>query len=176
MMYVKSKLVHSLAIILLGAAMILSGFSAFATEDHKITFMDPMWDGKTIPSEQRCVKQSGKNPHTPKLKITNLPSGTKYLLMYITDDNVGRVGQHGIFRLEVPSGATEVIFPRIHEQAKTMPPGVTIEKGEWWYMSRRGHYLPPCSNGRRHLYYSDITAFGEGDKKITANYIDWGKY
>jgi len=176
MTYVRSKLVHSLAIILLGAAMILSGFSAFAAEDHKITFMDPMWDGKTIPDKQQCPSRgAGVNPHTPKLKITNLPAGTKYLLMVITDENYGRSGDHGIFRLKVPSGATEVIFPRIYQLKEELPSGVTIEKGNRWGMGV-GHYIAPCSGGKNNNYYSDIIPYGEGDKKLGENYIDWGRY
>jgi len=175
-MYIKSILLSFVTIIAVSTMVIPFHLSALAAEVHKIAFMDSKWDGKSIPDGQICTAQGGENPHTPKLKITNLPSGTNYLLMIITDEDAGENGAHGIFRLEVPSGATEVIFPPIHETAKAMPPGVTLEKREGWVMSRGGHYLPPCSNRRNHNYYSDITAFGEGDKKITNNYIDWGKY
>ena len=168
--------IKSLCALLAGVVTILIYFSAFAAEDHKIEFVDSMWDGKTIPDEQQCPsKGDGVNPHTPKLKITNLPKGTNYLLMVITDEDYGQSGDHGIFRLKIPSGATEIIFPRIYQLKEEMPPGVTIEKGNRWVMGV-GHYLSPCSGGRNHNYYSDIVAYGEGDKKLGENYIDWGRY
>ncbi len=43
-------------------------------------------------------------------------------------------------------------------------------------MSAKGHYLPPCSNGRNHNYYADIILFDGAGKKIAGTYIDWGRY
>ena len=174
-MNVYSRLVCNNSIVIFSVMMVLTG-SAFAADEHKIEFMDSMWDGKTIPSGMECTAQVGKNPHTPKLKITKLPAGTKYLRMVITDENAGSDGQHGIFRLKVPSGATEVIFPSIYETAKKLPSGVTLEKNEGWGMSKEGHYLPPCSNGRDHNYYADIIPYDENDEKLGENYIEFGKY
>jgi len=166
--------------LLVGVVTILIHFSVFAAEDHKIEFVDSMWDGKTIPPEQQCpTRGAGVNPHTPKLKISDLPAGTKYLLMIITDENYGGKGDHGIFRLKIPSGAKEIIFPRIYQLKKEMPAGVTIEKANAWHSwvgVRAGHYLAPCSGGRGNNYYSDIIFYGEGDKKLGGAYIDWGRY
>ena len=95
-------------------ATILIYSSAFAADDHKISFMNPMWDGKKIPIGMECTTQGGKNPHTPKLKVTNLPKGTSYLRMVITDESNGGEGFHGIFKIKVPTGASEIVIPGIY--------------------------------------------------------------
>ena len=150
--------------------------SAFAEGDHKISFMDPMWDGKKLPSGMECSRQSGQNPHTPKLKITNLPNGTSYLRMVITDESYGGEGFHGIFRIKVPKGASEIVIPRIYEQAKKLPAGIELERGNGSPGGSQGHYLPPCSGGRNHNYYAEILPYNDSDEKLKENYIDFGRY
>jgi hypothetical protein len=150
--------------------------SAFAADDHKISFMDPMWDGKTIPSGMECSRQGGEKPHTPKLKVTNLPKGTSYLRMVITDESYGGEGFHGIFKIKVPTGASEIVIPRIYELVEELPSGIELERANGNPGGGRGHYLPPCSGGRKHNYYAEILPYNSDDKKLKENYIDFGRY
>ena len=96
--------------------------------------------------------------------------------MIVTDADNGSPGDHGIFRLDVSSGTTEVIFPRIYETKKEMPVGVKIVEGNVWGAGKWGHYMPPCSGGRGNMYYCDITVFGDDDKDLGTTLIKWGEY
>ena len=157
-------------------ATILIYSSAFAADDHKISFMNPMWDGKKIPIGMECTTQGGKNPHTPKLKVTNLPKGTSYLRMVITDESYGGEGFHGIFKIKVPTGASEIVIPRIYELVEELPSGIELERANGNPGGGRGHYLPPCSGGIKHNYYAEILPYNSDDKKLKENYIDFGRY
>ena len=138
--------------------------------------MDPMWDGKKIPSGMQCSRQGGVDPHTPKLKVTNLPKGTSYLRMVITDESYGSDGFHGIFKIKVPTGASEIVIPGIYEQKEQLPSGIELERGNGSPDGGRGHYLPPCSGNRNHNYFAEILPYNDSDEKLKENYIDFGKY
>jgi phosphatidylethanolamine-binding protein (PEBP) family uncharacterized protein len=163
-------------IFLLAAVTILFHSSAFAAGDHKISFMNPIWDGKRIPIGMQCSRQGGDNPHTPKLKVTNLPKGTSYLRMVISDESYGGAGFHGIFKIKVPTGASEIVIPGIYETTEQLPSGIELEKGNGSPAGGRGHYLPPCSGNRNHTYTAEILAYNDSDEKLKENYIDFGKY
>ena len=129
-----------------------------------------------IDNGQVCNTQGAPNPSTPALKVTGIPAGAKYLILKVTDEDYGNSGGHGIFRIDLPANTSETTIPSIFETKKELPAGVSLVKGEENGMSKHGHYLPPCSNGRNHAYYSDVEVYNSDDKKINANYIEWGRY
>ena len=99
---------------------ILTGFVAISyaallattAQAMEISFADAAWDGKTVPTGQQCQKFGGKNPETPKFKISGLPEGTTDIVFEYSDrsyapmDNGGH-GQVG-FKLESASSDIEV--------------------------------------------------------------------
>jgi Raf kinase inhibitor-like YbhB/YbcL family protein len=127
---------------------------------------DAFEDNGDIPSDCSC---EGKGI-SPLLKWSNLPKGTRSLVLLVTDEDLPTPG-FSLFKIvhwvlyNIPSGVSELV------------PGVTnaelselgIEVGPNW--SRETEYYPPCPVSGRHryvfrLYALDVDAIQpETDKR-----------
>lgn len=144
-----------------------------------IAFADPAWTGEKIPDRQWCRKFGGHGD-TPALKVSNLPAGTKAVVVAFNDETYKPMdnGGHGAVRFQVPEGSTSATLPSVPGETDDLPQGVSTEKPHQAtdFSGTKGAYLPPCSGGKGNTYSATVKALGEGDKVLAQGRIVLGKY
>jgi len=142
------------------------------------TFVDPAWDGLTVPKGMQCARHGGPGAVSPALKVSKIPAGTVRLVLEFDDEDYGPLssdGGHGKFAFAVPAGAAEVVVPSIPQGVtEGFPKGVTMLAG-----NRSGiapGYLPPCSGGRGHRYSITIRAMSAAGKPLGKRDVPMGRY
>ena len=149
--------------------------NAFAMD---VKFNDPAWDGKKIPEGQQCVNYNGKNPATPNITVTDIPTGAESLVFVYNDVSNKRMqnGGHGIVEFALPKGATSAEVPRVFGHTYEVPVGIEMVAE---YRSRAGEaggaYKPSCSGGKKHLYTVDVQAW-QGDTVLAETTVEMGRY
>lgn len=145
-----------------------------------VSFVDPIWDGVTLPAGQEC-KKNGGDGSTPEMSLTNVPAGTvEFQVEYNDLDFRGEEtgGFHGIIGY-THAGGTEATLIKVPGDIDTgYPTGTRLIQnnkgfGAWTSLG----YLPPCSvASQTHRYAAKIFAvdadgntIGEGDIQL-ANY------
>lgn len=126
------------------------------------TLSDPRWDGVRVPEEARCGRPDGSAPaQSPALRVTGMPQGTDALLLAFNDvdyEPLATGGGHGVLRVEVPPGVTDIDVPAVPELTDTgLPAGVSV------HAHNRGRspigYRAPCGGGdKAHQYEVVVTA------------------
>lgn len=157
---------HALCLVFIGA--ILPPLPAGAA-DLSARLVDPEWDGKTVPKEHVCKLAGGARPMSPRIEVTNLPTGTTKIVVAFNDESYQRLaidGGHGKISVEVPRDAKRVMFPPVPSEDETIPAGIKVEAKH--RSTTPGYYLAPCSRGRGHVYAAEIIAvkgglFGSSD-------------
>ncbi|WP_299878997.1 hypothetical protein [uncultured Cocleimonas sp.] len=149
--------------------------SAFAMDAK---FADAVWDGTKIPTGQQCQKFGGKNPSTPKMMVTDIPAGTKSIVLEYSDRDSEKMnnGGHGRMSFTVDSSATEVEIPSIFGHTFDIPKDFKVieaQRSPGW--DTAGAYMPPCSGGKGHAYYVTIKAVKD-DKVTATTTLEMGKY
>jgi len=129
-------------------------------QSFDVSFTDPEWDGKKIPKGQQCRRFRGKGG-TPRLTIKNIPAGTNAIIMEFSDRDFSSMnyGGHGKIGYFIDQGAGEVIIPPVPGHTFDLPEKffkVAAHKSPSW--DKAGAYMPPCSGGKRHLYYVTVKA------------------
>ena len=163
----------SFLMIFIIALMFSNNASALETK-----FADNVWDGVNVPEGQQCQKFGGINPSTPKLIISDIPTGSDSIILEYSDRDSERMnnGGHGKIRFSIDSKAGRVEIPSVPGHTFEMPPGFTMieaHRGPGWDIE--GAYMPPCSGGKGHAYYVTIKTLK--DDKVTAEtVIELGKY
>jgi hypothetical protein len=126
-------------------------------------FLDPDWDGKTVPKNHICKLAGGKEAMSPRIQVENIPAGTTKIVVAFNDESNARLstdGGHGKISVAVPEGATSVVVPSVPSESEVVPPGVKVEAKH--RSTTPGYYLAPCSRGRGHMYAAEIIAVKSG--------------
>ena len=132
-----------------------------------VSFADPIWDGKTVPTGQQCQRFEGK-PSTPRLIIKSIPAGTNAIIMEFSDRDWPPMddGGHGKIGYRIPEGTTEIVIPPVPGHTFDLPEGfflVAAHQGSSW--DTAGAYMPPCSGGMGNRYYVTIKAIYQASPK-----------
>lgn len=92
--------------------------------DFKITFSDPAWDGKSIPSGQIC-KKFGGNGATPSITVSGVPAEADAIVLEFSDKDDSKMnnGGHGKIGYRITPGAAQVIVPSFPGETFTLPEG-----------------------------------------------------
>lgn len=127
----------------------------------QISFADSDWNGKQVPTGQRCQRFGGSNPSTPRLMIKGIPPGTNVIIMEYSDmfwppmNN----GGHGKIGYKISENTKEIIIPSVPGHSFDLPEGFFIvsphQEPEW---DKAGAYMPPCSGGAGNSYYVIVNA------------------
>lgn len=124
-----------------------------------VSFADSSWSGKIIPNGQNC-KHFGSNGSTPKLTVSNIPSGANAVIVEFSDrsytpmDNGGH-GKVGIWT----NGKSSITIPSVAGETKSVPNNMFIEAHHLGtHRGQAGAYLPPCSGGKGNTYYANVKA------------------
>lgn len=130
-------------------------------QEMQATFTDPAWTGDKVPEGQQCQRFGGENPHSPELKITNIPSGADAIVLEFSDRTFEQMnnGGHGKVGYKISGDRSEVTIPSIPGHTMDLPEGffvVAPHRAPNW--DKAGAYLPPCSGGRGNQYAIDIKA------------------
>jgi hypothetical protein len=126
----------------------------------KVSFADPVWNGKIVPKGQQCARFSG-NGSTPRLRVENIPAEANAIIVEYSDSDYAPMdnGGHGIIGYQIKQGTTGVTLPSVPGHTFTLPDGfflVAAHRNPSW--DKAGAYMPPCSGGRGNLYYATIKA------------------
>ena len=164
------------------ATAVLLAVSAQAA-DLTVSFADPVWNGKTIPSGQQCSKFGGHGA-TPPLAVAGLPAGTNAVIVEFNDRSFMKLsydGGHGKIGFTVPPGAASVTLPAVPGETDSgLPEGTWIEKKNRATGSyARPGYLPPCSGGRGNTYAAEVVAVkkdGGNVEELASTTIVLGRY
>jgi len=127
----------------------------------EVSFVDSMWDGKTVPTGQQCQRFGGSNPSTPRLMIKGIPPGTNAVIMEYSDRSYPPMddGGHGRIGFKMPENTKEIILPSVPGHSFDLPQGffiVSPHQAPGW--DKAGAYMPPCSGGRGNSYYVTVKA------------------
>jgi hypothetical protein len=127
----------------------------------QVSFVDSMWDGKTVPKGLQCQRFGGSNPSTPRLMIKDIPPGTNAIIMEYSDRSYPPMdaGGHGKIGYRIPENTKEIIIPSVPGHSFNLPEGffiVSAHQAPGW--DKAGAYMPPCSGGRGNSYYVTVKA------------------
>jgi len=143
-----------------------------------VKFTDNIWNGVNIPEGQQCQKFGGMNPSTPKLIVSDIPTGSNAIILEYSDRDAKKMdnGGHGKMKFVINSTSGKVEIPSVPGHTFEIPSGFTMieaHRGAGW--DKEGAYMPPCSGGKGHAYYLTIKSLK--DDKVTAEtVIEMGKY
>ena len=168
--------------LLLAAVLALGGCATTDSEasdapEIGVAFADPAWDGKTIPKGQHCSKFGGSGS-TPALVVTGAPDGTVEIVVAYNDRNFQPLsynGGHGKIGYKAGPGTTAI--PALPGETARLPEGARIvAKNRATGSYARAGYLPPCSGGRRNLYFADVMALDAEGDVLAKGRIVLGRY
>ncbi|MBV2134538.1 hypothetical protein KRX52_17305 [Pseudomonas sp. MAP12] len=179
----------SIALALAGAALLggcaSSNYAPVESPTRlQVAFADPAWDGQTVPAGQRC-RWAGGHGSTPRLLVSNIPSGANALVVEFSDRSYFLMdhGGHGKIGLWLSGAPSSITIPSVAGESLELPVGMFVEKEhQGWLRGNGGAYLPPCSGGRGHRYYATVKAVykakaaGEQSRLLGEQIIEMGKY
>lgn len=143
--------------------MTVACFIACSCSDYKsaenvatlsISFIDPIWDGKTIPASGQC-RNCGGGGLSPSLSIKNIPKDADFIIAEFKDKSMGVF--HGAIRFQI-SQKSEFVIPSIPEQTLRLPQNVEIESEHRAPLGERGAYMAPCGCGTENMYEATVLA------------------
>lgn len=165
------------------AFLVLAAGTARADDGLTIALVDPVWNGKTIPTDQVCKKFGGDQAKSPALKVEGIPTDADELVLSFNDESYSPMdkGGHGVIRVQLNKVNTIQIQP-IPGETDTLPAGISVvarHRGTGW-SGTGGAYLPPCSGGRGNTYSIDVSAIKNGsdgsNTTLTRGKIVMGRY
>jgi len=156
-------------IVLIALASIFA-LTAYASSNYKVvenmsrlklSFTDPVWNGKKVPPGQQCRRFGGKDPKTPELKVMEIPPDTNAIVIEFSDRSYAPMdnGGHGEIGYEINQGTETVVIQSISGHSFDLPTDfflVAAHKAPKW--DDAGAYLPPCSGGKGNSYYATVKA------------------
>jgi len=162
---------------LLTSLIIASSFSAYASA-LEVKLADSAWDGVKIPVEQQCDKFGGEKPATPKLHITDIPSGSNLIVLEYSDRDSEKMnnGGHGSMSYSIDSASKTANIPSVPGHSFELPEKFTMieaHRGAGW--DKEGAYMPPCSGGNNHAYYVTVKAM-KGEMVTAETVLELGKF
>ncbi len=126
----------------------------------KISFAEPDWNGKKVPSGQRCRRQGGINPSTPRLMIKGIPPAANAIIMEYSDRSFYPMdyGGHGKIGYKISQNTIEITIPSVPGHSLDLPQGFFLVSKHQGFWNKDDAYLPPCSGGRSNSYYVTVNA------------------
>lgn len=125
----------------------------------KVSFADPAWTGKAIPSGQHCQLLGGKGA-TPALKIENIPAGANAVIVEFNDLSYAPLsnnGGHGKIGYWIKGNSATLVS--VPGDTDKLPEGAFLEaKANASGKYASSGYLPPCSGGRGNTYAAEVKA------------------
>lgn len=177
---------NKIALLLLTSSIIMTTAGAnegsVAVKKFNVELADSSWNGSEVPDGQQCLKFGGKDPLTPRLKVSDIPLGTTEIVMEYSDraykpnDN----GGHGKLGYKIKPETKNIIIPSVQGHTFDLPPtffSVSVHRAADW--DKAGAYLPPCSGGNKHPYYVTVKAVKkEGDDMtvLAQESVEMGTY
>ena len=136
----------------------------------ELSFIDPIWDGITVPEGQWCSMFNG-NGSSPEIQVHNIPEETLSLSIAVSDRSftANDNGWHGIFGLLIEN-STSTIIPSIPGESFEVDDNVFVIEEARGGRSKGGIYLPPCSGWNVNEYYITVQALDSTDP-TTANIL-----
>ncbi len=150
--------------------------------DLTLSFADPAWNGKSVPSGQIC-KKFGGNGSAPSISVAGIPAEADALVLEFSDRSHSPMnhGGHGKVGYRITPGAGTVVVPSFAGETFTLPEGFfLISKHKGW--SEPGAYLPPCSGGQSNKYVVTVKAVklesedGKSFKTLAEEMLSLGYY
>lgn len=127
--------------------------------DLIISFADPSWDGKKVPSIGQCTNCGGEGL-SPSFRVQNVPKNTDTIIAEFKDKTMQTY--HGAVKFKV-TNKTEFIVPSVPEQTFDLPEGVETESEHTAPVGLPGAYMAPCGCGYNNKYMAYIFAIGNDD-------------
>ncbi len=126
----------------------------------QISFADPDWNGKQVPTGQQCQRFGGSNPSTPRLIIKGIPSGTNAIIMEYSDRSFYPMdnGGHGKIGYRIAQNTSEITIPSVPGHSLDLPQGFFLVAKHQGFRNKGDAYLPPCSGGGGNSYYVTVNA------------------
>ena len=126
----------------------------------QISFADPDWNGKKVPSGQQCRGQGGSNPSTPRLMIKGIPPVANAIIMEYSDRSYYLMdnGGHGKIGYRISQNTSEITIPSVPGHSFDLPQGFFLVSKHQGFWNKDDAYLPPCSGGRGNSYYVTVNA------------------
>ena len=154
---------------------------AVIAAEIEVSFVDPAWDGETVPAGQQCQKFGGQG-ESPALLVTGVPAAADLLTLDFSDGSYAAMdkGGHGKIAYRIELGAGTVTIPSVAGHTMDLPDGfevVEAHQAPTW--DKAGAYLPPCSGGRGNRYYVTVRAVhraGEELQLLAEAVVEMGKY
>ncbi len=151
--------------------------------DLKVSFADPAWDGRKIPSGQHCSKFGGHGA-TPPLRVEGIPAEANAIIVEYNDRSFRKLsydGGHGKIGHDIPPGVGVVVLSAVPgETSSGLPDGTWIHKRNRATGSyARPGYLPPCSGGRGNSYFAEVFAVrksGDDMEELAEGKLNLGTY
>jgi len=144
-------------------------------------FVDPVWNGVTVPPGHQCQKFGGTFG-SPALRVNGIPERADALVLEFSDRSYAPMdnGGHGKLGFEIAAGSTAVEVPSAPPHTAALPDGfwtVAEHGAPGW--DKPGAYLPPCSGGRGNAYYVTVKAIardGEAVTELAQTTLEMGTY
>ncbi len=144
--------------------------------DMSVKLLAP-WDGKKVPKGQECVLDGG-NGRTPPMQVSNLPSGTVWVLVQYNDKSyppLSNNGGHGSIGYNIKGSSAKL--PAVPGMTKNLPTGISVvAKARSTGSYASPGYLPPCSGGRGNRYTADVKAMTATGKVLAKVKVELGRY
>jgi len=151
----------------------------------KVSFADPLWNGKKIPVSQVCSLYGGE-ASTPKLRVANVPDDANAIIIEFNDRSYAPLsynGGHGKIGFWLEGDSDPVTLKSVPAESQTLPNPAFIEansRGRGRYA--KPGYLPPCSGGQGNAYFAKIKAVYKAkdnaaqNKLLATGQIELGRY
>jgi phosphatidylethanolamine-binding protein (PEBP) family uncharacterized protein len=135
------------------------------------------WDGQRVPAGQQC-RLFGGSRATPPMEVAGIPAGTASIVVAFNDRDFAPLsarGGHGTIGL--PARGAKMTLPAVPGMTAQLPGGAVVvaparATGE---IASPG-YLPPCSGGRGHRCFADVTAMDRASKPLATARVELGRY
>lgn len=152
-----------------------------AAAEFDAAFVDPAWDGTTVPQGYQCQKFGGTQG-SPAVRVSGIPARANALLLEFSDRSYAPMdhGGHGRIGFRIEPGSNAVQVPSVPPHTLELPAGfwtVAAHGAPKW--DKPGAYLPPCSGGRGNAYYLTVKAVvrdGETLEELSQTTLEMGKY
>ena len=154
---------------------------AAAASGLEVAFVDPEWNGTSVPPGHQCQKFGGTYG-SPALRVSGIPERANALVLEFSDRSYAPMdhGGHGKLGFEIEAGSSAVEIPSAPPHRAVLPAGfwtVAQHGAPGW--DKPGAYLPPCSGGRGNAYYVTVKAIvrdGEAVTELAQATLEMGSY
>ena len=120
------------------------------------SFVDSLWNGKTVSEEMVCSDYNMDSGSTPEILLENISKNSNKVILEFSDETFKgmRNGGHGVISYNFKSGLEKIVIPSVEGETFDLPDGFKSikEHRAGKYGKERGAYLAPCSGGKGNTY------------------------